>query len=176
MKQRLVGIIILLAVAGVVAGITWQERASPAARQDRMVLAFLEVIPDSLDSEHRLEIQQLFRLFYLRAARGEVASEDVKRINDQMAVYIDRGRITPTDLLHFMADVGYTTYKSDPHYNLSDQTVDHPTLNPASAMYSMRFDSVQYDSAFWADFEKWKKEHPELTDSLFDLENPPPKP
>ena len=175
MKQRFIGIVVLLVVAGVVAGIAWQRKGSPAARQDRQVRAFLAVLPDSLDSEHRLEIQQLFHMFYLRAGRGEVPREDVQRINDELARYIYRGRITASELVHFMADVGYTTYKGDPHYNLPDKSVDHPILNPQSAMYSLRFDSMQYDSAFWADFEKWKKEHPELTDSLFLDENPLPQ-
>jgi len=62
--------------------------------------------------------------------------------------------------------VGYTTYKGDPHYNLADKSVDHPILNPSSAMVSMRFNPENYDSAFWADFEKWKSQHPGMTDSM----------
>lgn len=175
MKQRVVGIIVFLVVAAVVAGIAWQRRESPAVRQDRMVRAFIAVLPDSLPSEHRLEIQQLFHLFYQRAGRGEVPKEDVERISNELVRHTERGRITATDLVHFMADVGYTTYKGDPRYNLWDKSVDHPILNPESAVYPLRFDSTQYDSAFWADFEKWKKEHPELTDSAYLEEYPQPQ-
>ncbi len=167
MKQRLAGIVVFLVVASVVAGIAWQRRDSAAARQDRMVRAFLAVLPDSLSSEHRLEIQQLFHMFYLRAGRGEVAKEDVDRITNELARHTSQGKIAPNELLHFMADVGYTTYKGDPRYNLKDKSVDHPVLNPSSAMYPLRFTGLEYDSAFWADFEQWRKEHPELTDSLF---------
>lgn len=170
MKQRIAGIVLFLVAGGIVAGVLWQRHESPASQQDRMVRAFLAVLPDSLPSEHRLEIQQLFHLFYLRAGRGEVPKEDVERITRELARHTERGRITATNLVHFMADVGYSTYKGDPRYNLSDQSVDHPILNPESALYPLfpvRFDSTRYDSAFWADFEKWRKEHPELTDSMY---------
>jgi hypothetical protein len=175
MKQRIAGIVVFLVVAGIVAGIAWQRRESPAARQDRMVRAFIAVLPDSLDSEHRLEIEQLFHMFYMRAGRGEVAKEDVERITADLTRHTAQGRISSTDLVHFMADVGYTTYKGDPHYNLPDKSVDHPVLNPESGVYPLRFDSTQYDSAFWADFEKWRKEHPELTDSMYLEELPLPQ-
>ncbi|HEX5131880.1 MAG TPA: hypothetical protein VFX92_05275 [Candidatus Krumholzibacteria bacterium] len=165
MRQRLVGIIVILAVAGMVAAIAWQRRESPTVRHDRMVRAFIAVLPDSLDSEHRLEIAQLFNMFYLRADKGEVSAAEVDRITGELSDYIASGTINGKDLVHFMADVGYTTYKDDPRYNLEDKSVDHPILNPGSAEYPMAFDSTQYDSAFWADYEKWKKEHPELADS-----------
>jgi hypothetical protein len=62
--------------------------------------------------------------------------------------------------------VGYSTYKDEPRFNLPDSSIDHPILNPQSSTVSLDFDSSQYDSAFWSDFEKWKKENPELIDSL----------
>jgi hypothetical protein len=166
MKQWFAGIIVLLVLAGVAAGVVLRKHGSPAARQERAVRNFVAILPDSIDSEHRLEIQQLFYMFYQRAARGDVAKEDVERINDELARYTNRGRITPSDLVHFMADVGYTTYKGDPKFNLPDKSVDHPILNPSSAMYSMRFNAEKFDSAFWADFTRWKAEHPEMTDSM----------
>jgi hypothetical protein len=164
MKERLAGILLLLVIAAIVAGIAWNNRESGEARNDRLVREFLEVVPDSLDSARKLEIQQLFNMFYVRAGRGEVAREDVERITSEMQAHVDRGRITPTELVRFMADVGYTTYKKDPRYNLADKSVDHPVLNPEAGVYPVGFDSSQYDSAFWADFEKWKKENPEMAD------------
>lgn len=166
MRNRAVGIVVFLVVAAIAAGLTWQRREAPAARQDRMVRAFLAVLPDSLPSEHRLEIQQLFHVFYTRAGRGEVPGEDVDRITNEMARHTERGRITASELVRFMADVGYTTYKSDPRYNVEDGSVDHPVLNPEAAMYPARFDSSKYDSAFFSDYERWKKEnYPEMSDS-----------
>jgi hypothetical protein len=174
MKQRFTGIVFLLVMAVVVAGLACQKGKSGAARRDRIVRDFVAILPDSIDSEHRLEIEQLFNMFYLRADKGLVAPADVDRIEQELARHVDRGRIVPTDLVHFMADVGYTTYKGDPHYNLPDSSVDHPILNPSSAMYSMRFNTDDYDSAFWADFEKWRKQYPNMTDSMLleELANP----
>jgi hypothetical protein len=175
MKQRSARVVFALLMAGIVAGLACQK-GNPVARRDRMVRDFIAILPDSIDSEHRLEIDQLFNMFYQRADKGLVAAADVERIEAELAGHVHRGRIIPSDLVHFMADVGYTTYKGDSHYNLPDSSVDHPILNPSSAMYSMRFNTDDYDSAFWADFEKWKAEHPNMTDSMLLEELARPQP
>ncbi len=167
MKKSFAVVLVVLVVAGSVAGLVWKHHGSPQAKRDRLVREFLTVLPDSLDSEHRLEIQQLFYMFYLRADKGLVAREDIDKITNELADYVKKGRITATDLVHFMAEVGYTTYKGEARYNLPDGSVDNPILNPASATYSLRFDSTDFDSSFWADFKEWKKTQPPPDDSTF---------
>jgi len=83
---------------------------------------------------------------------------------------VKKGHIHQKELIHFMAEVGYSTYKDDPKYTLADGSNDNPILNPNSSRVSMKFDSTQYDSAFWADFKKWKKDNPALVDTL--MNNP----
>ena len=156
----------IIMLLGILAGLACQGR-SESARREKRVREFIAILPDSLDSEHRLEIEQIFNLFYQRADEGKVSAADVERIDQELEKYIERGRIIPSDLVHFMAEVGYTSYKGDPHYNLPDSSVDHPVLNPGSAMYSLRFGEEPHDSAFWADYEKWRKEHEGWTDSMF---------
>lgn len=166
MNRWIAGIVLLVGVAALAAGVVWKHHESPQAKHERLVRQFLAVLPDSLDSEHRLEIQQLFYMFYLRADKGEVAKKDVAAITHELESHIRAGHITASNLVHFMAEVGYTTYKADKRFNLEDGSIDNPELNPKAAMIPLKFDSTQYDSAFWADFKKWKKEHPELVDSL----------
>ena len=175
MRHRIALFTAVMAVAGILGGFACQKGSSDTTGQTRLVRAFLAVVPDSIDSERRLEIEQLFYLLYQHAEQGEVPQEDVARINREMARYVDRGRITASELVHFMADVGYTTYKGIPRYNLADSSVDHPILNPASAMYSFRREEA--DSAFWADYDSWRAQYPpDMPDSLLILEllrNPP---
>ncbi len=166
MRHKMIAILVFLVIAALAAGAVWKRHESPEAQRERLVREFLGVLPDSLDSEHRLEIQQLFYTFYLRADKGLVPRKDVDAIDAELTRHIHEGRITASDLVHFMAEVGYTTYKGEKRYNLEDGSVDHPILNPKAAVIPLKFDSTQYDSAFWADFKKWKKEHPELVDSL----------
>ena len=173
--RRVTAIILLLgSLSAITAGIACHGGETARAGRDRRVQAFIAILPDSIDSEHRLEIDQLFNTFYLRADRGLVSPEDVERIEGELDRHVNRRRITPTELVRFMADVGYTAYKGDPNYNLPDSTVDHPVLNPRSAMYPMGFGGIPYDSAFWADFEKWRMEHPELRDSTWWRDISPP--
>jgi hypothetical protein len=151
--------LVLLVLAGVITAIALQRRESPQARRDDLVARFVAVVSDSLDRGEALqEIHQLFYTFYVRADMGKVAQEDVDYITDKLASYVDAGRIGRKELDHFMAEVGYRTYKNDPRYN-PDSTVDHPVLNPQYSTIKLRFDSTDYDSAFLADFEKWRKEH-----------------
>jgi hypothetical protein len=167
MRSRLVSVVVLVLVVGTGLGLAWKYHDSTRVRRERLVRDFLAVLPDSLDSEHRLEIQQLFYLFYVRADKGLVAKEDVDAVTKRLADYVDRRRITASELVHFMAEVGYTTYKGEPRYNLSDGSVDHPILNPASATYPLRLDSTQFDSTFWTEFEEWKETQPSPRDSAF---------
>jgi hypothetical protein len=157
---------IVVALVVIAAAIAWQRRDSPAARQERAVDRFLTVLPEQLNSEKRLEVHQLLYTFYTRAKDGKVAAEDVETITGKLEDYTRAGNITMKDLDHLMAEVGYTSYKGDERFNLPDKSVDHPVLNPEAGMVSLRFDSTQYDSAFWADFAKWKKDHAgEFSDS-----------
>ncbi len=175
MKHRLSAVVFFLVMTTIALGLACQKGDADTSRRGRLVRGFVAILPDSIDSERRLEVEQLFNMFYQRADRGLVAPADVERIDAELARYVDRGRIIPTDLVHFMADVGYTTYKGDPRYNLPDSSVDHPILNPSSAMYSMRFNTNDYDSAFWADFDKWRAQYPDMTDSMLleELARPP---
>lgn len=158
MKPRLLGILVLIVIAGVVAAIAWQRRESPQGQRDDLVASFVALVSDSVKSGDDLqEIHQMFYLFYGRANAGKIDPRDVAAITDELAGYVNSGRITRKQLDYFMAEVGYTTYKNDARYN-PDSTVDHPVLNPAAGMVKTGFDSTQFDSSFWAGFEEWKKE------------------
>ena len=60
--------------------------------------------------------------------------ETVAGVTASVQAYVDKGKITGPELIKLMAEVGYSTYKDDPRYNLEDGSVDHPELNPSSAM------------------------------------------
>ncbi len=158
MRTRLLGIGVLLVIAAIVAAIAIQKRESPQGQRDDLVARFVAIVSDSVSSGDELQvIHQLFYLFYGRAEAGKIASEDVESITDKLADYVDAGRISRKELDYFMAEVGYTTYKGDPRYN-PDSTVDHPVLNPEAGMVKLGFDSTQFDSTFWREFEEWKKD------------------
>jgi hypothetical protein len=158
MRTRLLGFAVLLAVVAIVAAIALQRRESPQAQRDDLVAKFVAIVSDSISRGDDLqEIHQLFYLFYGRADAGKIDPRDVAAITDKLAHYVRQGRIPRKELDYFMAEVGYTTYKGDPRYN-PDSTVDHPVLNPEAGMIKVGFDSTQYDSTFWAEFEEWKKE------------------
>lgn len=158
MKARLLGILVLVAIAGIVAAVAWQRRESPQGRRDDLVASFVAIVSDSISNGDALqEIHQMFYLFYGRAEEGKIAPQDVAAITDKLAGYVKSGRIGRKELDYFMAEVGYTTYKNDPRYN-PDSTVDHPLLNPERSMVKTTFDTTQFDSSFWSGFEDWKKE------------------
>ena len=163
-KERLIAIIVILALGAGVAVLVVQKQRSPRATRERMVEQFIAILPDSLDNDHILEIRQLFYQFYEREKLGKVKPETGAMITDKLAAYVEKGRIVPHELVRFMAEVGYNTYKDEQRYN-EDSTVDHPILNEKETV-SIRWDSTQYDSTFWADFKKWKKDNPQLVDSL----------
>lgn len=166
MKQRLVAALVFLVVAGLAAGLVYQHRQTPEAQREKLVERFIAILPDSLDNNHILEIRQLFYTLRERARIGSVKPETIEAVDAELRDYVKQGHITAHDLIHFMAEVGYDTYKDDPRYNLPDSSVDQPELNPKSAMVGMRFDSTQYDSAFWAQFREWKRTHKTEVDSI----------
>ena len=87
--------------------------------------------------------------------------ETLNAITMELEAHVARGHITPTDLVHFMAEVGHATYKDEPRFNPPDGSGDHPVLNPNAAMVKIGFDSTQYDSAFWAEYREFEKAHRE---------------
>lgn len=166
MNQRILGVILIVAVAAGIGAFIYQRQHSPSVQRDRLVEEFIAILPDSLDNQRILEIRKLFYMLYEREKLGKVKPETSAEITNKLAGWVQAGRIEQKDLIYFMAEVGYNTYKDEEKYNLPDGSNDNPILNPKSAMVTLAHDSTQYDSTFWADFEKWKKEHPELVDSL----------
>jgi hypothetical protein len=174
MKERIIAVIVIVAIAAGVGILIKQKRSTPEASRERMVEEFIATLPDSLGDDHILEIRQIFYTFSEREKMGKVKPETSAEIDTKLAAWVEKGQIGPKELVHFMAEVGYSTYKDEERYNLSDGSVDHPILNPKSSNVSMRFDSTQFDSTFWADFEQWKKDNPELVDSLMKSMPTPP--
>lgn len=166
MKERIIAVVVILAIAAGVGILIKQKRSTPEATRERMVEQFIAIVPDSLDDAHILEIRQMFYTLSEREKLGTVKPETGADIDAKLAAWVEKGTISPKELIHFMAEVGYSTYKDEERYNLSDGSVDHPILNPSSSNLSMQFDSTQFDSTFWADFEQWKKDNPALVDSL----------
>lgn len=166
MRDRIIAIVVIVALAAGATILIQQKRKSPTATRERMVEQFIAILPDSLDDNHILEIRQLFYTLREREKIGKVKPETMAAIDTELAQWVEKGKIGPRDLIHFMAEVGYSTYKDDEKYNLPDGSVDHPVLNPNSALIETHFDSTQVDSALWHDFQKWRREHPEEADSL----------
>lgn len=103
---------------------------------------FVACVPDTLRDQKRKEIAGLLETFWSRVEMGEVYEEDVAKIESKLVSYIDRGKIDLDTLAHFMALVGYTSYRKDPRYNLPERIVDHPTLNPDAAIVFFGADST----------------------------------
>ena len=175
-KDRIIGLVVILAIVAGAALLVQQKRKSPTATRERMVEQFIAILPDSLDDNHILEIRQLFYTLRERDKIGKVKPETMAAIDEELAAWVEKGKIKPNELVHFMAQVGYSTYKDDEKYNLSDGSVDHPVLNPNSALIPTRFDSTNVDSATWADFQKWRKENPDIVDSLMQEYDKRPQP
>lgn len=117
-------------------------RSSEAAEREKLTEKFMECLPDSLDDARREEILALFELFWSRVDRELVYPEDAKEITTKLRAYVKAGRITPSDLLYYMAQVGYYTYRMDPRYNLPEGVPDHPTINPNAALIQVERDSL----------------------------------
>jgi hypothetical protein len=161
----LIAFVIIAALATGVSVFSCHKKPSRGDRE-KLVEEFIKILPDSLDDAHIAEIRKLFYVMWEREKLGKVKPETIQETTNELAGYVKKGKINSKELIHFMALVGYNTYKDDKKYNLPDGSNDNPILNPNSAKVQMRFDSTQYDSAFWADFKKWEKEHPERVDSL----------
>jgi hypothetical protein len=144
MKSAVLGFVVLALVAAGVAGFVWKERRTPHATREERVEQFMAVLPDSLDDAHREEIRGLFTMLYYRADRGMVAPIDLDSITVHLDGFIDAGTISSGDLVRLMAEVGYKSYKGDPRYNLPSGEVDHPILNPSSAMIQLRPDTTGF--------------------------------
>lgn len=144
MKSAVLGFVVLALVAAGVAGFVWKQRGTPQATRAERVDQFMSILPDSLDNSHRDEIRGLFKMLYYRADRGMVAPIDLDSITVHLDGFIDAGSISSGDLVHLMAEVGYKTYKGDPRYNLPSGEVDHPILNPSSAMIQLSPDTTGY--------------------------------
>lgn len=115
---------------------------SREARGRRLTKQFVACVPDSLTDQHRREIAGLLDTFWKRVEMGEVYEEDVAKVESKLLSYIDEGSIDVDTLAHFMALVGYTSYRKDPRYNLPERIVDHPTLNPDAAIVFFGADST----------------------------------
>jgi hypothetical protein len=165
MKQRLI-LFIVIAVLAAGAGLVSCGKKSSRAHREQLVEQFIKILPDSLDDAHIAEIRKLFYVMWERDKIGKVKPETMHETTNELAGYVKKGEINQKELIRFMALVGYNTYKDDRKYNLEDGSNDNPILNPKSANVAMRFDSTQYDSAFWADFKQWQKDNPERVDSL----------
>ncbi len=179
MKQRLIAFLVIVALAAG-AGLVSCGKHSSRGQREKLVEQFVKILPDSLDAAHIAEIRKLFYTMWEREKLGKVKPETIQETTDELAGWVKKGKINQKELIRFMAQVGYNTYKDDKKYMLPDGSNDNPILNPNSSRVSVKFDSTQFDSEFWAGFEKWKKEHPEKVDSIMRMWDstyvPPPRP
>jgi hypothetical protein len=165
MSRRLIAFAIIVALAASVSVFSCSKNTQRAQRE-KLVEQFIAILPDSLDDAHISEIRKLFYTMWEREKIGKVKPETIKETTDELAGWVKKGKINSGELIHFMALVGYNTYKDDKKYRLADGSNDNPILNPEGSKVSLGFDSTQYDSAFWADFKRWKKENPARVDSI----------
>ena len=112
------------------------------AQRAKLTKQFMKCLPDSLDDVRREEIFALFDLFWKRSERELVYPEDIEEITEKLKEYVKAGSITGKDLLFYMAQVGYYTYRMDPRYNLPEGFADHPTINPNAALIGLVPDST----------------------------------
>jgi hypothetical protein len=152
MRNILMGALALVIIGSIAVFIAKREQGSPTRQRDRLQKQFVACVPDSLDNVRRDEIVQLLDSFWYRYDRGMVDPADAEEITRRMTEIVEAGSVNGKDLIYFMAQVGFYTYKMDKHFTPSD-SVDHPTLNPSSAQVRFGFDSTM-----WDDFYKWKKE------------------
>ena len=135
MKKTIRLIILLAMVLTVASFVAWDRYLSPEAKRSRLAQKFTTVMPDSLTDLHREEVVELLDLFWYYEDRDKVDPEDAEKVMTKLEGYVDAGRVTPSDLVYFMAQVGYYTRRMDPGYNLPEGEVDHPVLNPDAAVY-----------------------------------------
>ena len=75
MRDRIIALVVILALAAGVGVLIQQKRKSPTATRERMVERFIAILPDSLDDNHILEIRQLFYTLREREKIGKVKPE-----------------------------------------------------------------------------------------------------
>ena len=144
MKNMALGIAVLALVAGGIAGFVWNQNRAPEARRVQLAQEFLTCLPDSLESYHHEEIMTLFENLWFKYDHGLVTEEDLDMLTEKMRGYVDTGTISGTDLIYYMAEVGYTTYKGEEKYRLPSGEVDHPVLNPDAAMVDLLPDTAGF--------------------------------
>lgn len=150
MRNIVIGIAVLALVGLGVGGFIWKQGNSPEATRVKLAEEFLTCLPDSLESYHREEIMGLFEMLWFKYDRGLVTQADLDSLTAKMQGYVDAGVISGSDLVYFMAEVGYTAYKGEEKYRLPSGEVDHPVLNPDAAMIDLLPDT--------AGFADWLKE------------------
>lgn len=159
MKNLILGIVVLVIVAGGVGAFMWAQHDTPQARRERLEAKFVSILPDSLESYQIEEINKLFETLWSRHDRGLVAQADIDTITTEMQDYVDAGHISGTELVHLMAEVGYKTYSGEAKYRLPSGVVDHPVLNPKSAMVDLLPDTAGF--ADWLADRKRKEQEAE---------------
>lgn len=160
MKNATLGIILLVLIAGGVGAFVWTQHNTPESRRERLEAKFIAVLPDSLESYHIEEINGLFEQLWYRHDHGLVAQADIDTIMTEMQGYVDAGHISGKDLVHFMAEVGYKTYSGEAKYRLPSGEVDHPVLNPRSALIDLLPDTAGY-AEWYAERQRKEKEKEE---------------
>ena len=149
MQKTFLSLYLCIALAAALSWVGCSGRSSQAGERDKLTKQFMECLPDSLDDARREEILALFDLFWNRVDRDLVYPEDVEEITTKLRGYVEAGRITPSDLLYYMAQVGYYTYRMDPRYNLPEGVADHPTINPDAALIQVGTDSLGNITGFY---------------------------
>lgn len=142
MKNVFICILLSFVLGLIISSAGCSGRSSDSARRAKLTKQFMTCLPDSLDDMRRDEIRDLFDLFWKRAERELVLAEDIDEITEKLKQYVKAGSITPKDLLYYMAQVGYYTYRMDPRYNLPEGIADHPTINPNAALIQLIPDST----------------------------------
>ena len=131
----------VLAVFSLTAASSCTKRSQRAERE-RLVDAFVTCMGDSFSDVHRREARNLFESFWKRADAGNVIAEDADTVIVKLRRYAKARRISTDDLLYFLAQVGYFTYRKDPRYNLPGGVPDHPTINPDAGILTFERDSL----------------------------------
>lgn len=157
MIKKVILCICLFAALGILANaVGCSQHRSEAAKREKLANKFVACLSDSIDDVRREEILQLLDLFWRRVDGGKVFPEDEAEIMTKLRKYVDAGAITSSDLLYFMAQVGYYTHRKDPRYNLPEGIPDHPTINPNALLLKPVTDSTGV--------EKWYAPPPSAPD------------
>lgn len=151
MRKSITVTLAIVFTGAVTTGIVWRNQQSVEGKRAQLQKEFVACLPENYGDPRRAEIAQLFASFWYRYGIGMVDTADAEEITRRLHEVVDEGSIVQEDVAYLMAQVGYYTYKLDKHYTPSD-TIDHPTLNPSSAMVRFGFDSTT-----WAEFYEWKK-------------------